>query len=43
MFPSLEYRVRFYVPDSGGLAMPMSPWHDIPLRNPDCKRTVLNS
>jgi hypothetical protein len=32
---TLEYRVRFYVKDSIGRDVQISPWHDIPLANDD--------
>lgn len=34
-FPSLEFRVRFYTDDESGAKVQISPWHDVPFRNPD--------
>lgn len=33
--PSLEFRVRFYYDTEDGGKTPISPWHDVPLRNGD--------
>jgi hypothetical protein len=33
--PSLEYRLRFYYNDPVEGKVPISPWHDVPLRNGD--------
>ncbi len=33
--PSLEYRVRFFYDDDSGKKVQISPWHDVPFRNPD--------
>lgn len=35
LFPSLEYRVRFYFDDDVGKKVQISPWHDVPFKNPD--------
>lgn len=34
-FPSLDYRVHFYVNPDRGERVHLSPWHDVPLKNPD--------
>ncbi len=33
--PSLEYRLRFFYNDPHAGKVPISPWHDVPLRNGD--------
>jgi hypothetical protein len=33
-YPSLEYRVRFFFDDDAG-PVEISPWHDVPYKNPD--------
>ena len=35
VFPSLEFRVRFYTDTEAGEKVEISPWHDVPYRNPD--------
>lgn len=33
--PSLEYRVRFLHDDGSGEVTRISPWHDVPYKNPE--------